>query len=241
MNRLRAFAHLEIHELADDDFVAERLTAQLEQDAGKFRFFGRGHKHCSGPTIAKRLTAACRIVKSKRLDKRKTKFNIWLMIIRFLIIFAVVFCASGEELSGLPKISSNYQLIGNHVVIYKSPNNKFVWGIILREHEGGGPYYSSPVKTTVSLRGGDTLELATNELTISSNGIKATQKMKPSTIYLLEENLSVQECDNLSGVELVPRQVQDGGHDGEPPAGTYITVYDLKLPDDIYDRFKPTK
>ena len=143
-----------------------------------------------------------------------------------------------DRLSGLPKISSNYQLIGNHVVIYKSPNNKFVWGIILREHEGGGPYYSSPVKTTVSLRGGDTLELATNELTISSNGIKATQKMKPSTIYLLEENLSVQECDNLSGVELVPRQVQDGGHDGEPPAGTYITVYDLKLPDDIYDRFK---
>jgi hypothetical protein len=24
--------------------VAERLAAQLEQDAGKFRFFGRGHK-----------------------------------------------------------------------------------------------------------------------------------------------------------------------------------------------------
>ena len=168
-------------------------------------------------------------------------FSIWLMIIRFLIIFAVAFCASGEELSDLPKISSDYQLVGNHGVIYKSPNNKFIWEIILREHEGGGSSFSSPNKTTQTLRGGGTLELITNELTVSSNGRKTVQKMKPYRIYLLEEDLSVQECDNLSGVELVPRQVQSLEHDGEPPAGTYITVYDLKFPDDIYSRFKPIK
>ena len=47
------FAHLAdlpghvLHRLgrnADAVRIAERLAAQLEQDAGKFRFFGRGHK-----------------------------------------------------------------------------------------------------------------------------------------------------------------------------------------------------
>ena len=162
------------------------------------------------------------------------------MTIRLLIIFALAFCAFGEEFSNLPETTSGYQLVGNRVVINKkSRDNKFVWGIILREHEGGGAYYSSPVRTTVTLRGGGSLELATNELTISGNGTNTTHKMKPYTIYLLGEDLSLQSSDDLSGIEFVPRQVWSRGHGGEP--GGYVTVYDLNLPKDIYNRFKSKK
>lgn len=163
------------------------------------------------------------------------------MLIRLIIILAVTFSAFGQTFTNLPESTSNYQLVGNRVVIYKSPNDKFVWGIVLRAHEGAGLYYGGPVKTEITLRGGDSLELTRNELRILSNGTTNTQTMKPYTIYLLEEDLSIQQCNDLSGIELVPRQVPSGGHAHESPLGTYNTVYDLKLPDDIYKRFRPIK
>ena len=66
------FAHLAdlhrhvVHRLGRDAHaigVAERFAAQLEQDAGKFGFFGRSHNGESAPDIGRFLTARARRVK----------------------------------------------------------------------------------------------------------------------------------------------------------------------------------
>jgi hypothetical protein len=95
--------------------------------------------------------------------------------------------------------------------------------------------------TAIYHQSGIGIQRLNNTVTVTNATKKVTFEIKPKTIYLIDTNLDLQKSEDLSGVEIVPHQVQSGGHHGEPPAGTWITEYDLKLPDDLYSRFKPLK
>ena len=148
-----------------------------------------------------------------------------------LIVFLIVACVFGGELSDLTKITPGYQTVDEHGVLYKADNNQFIWGVILPRGDTLGLCYFSPTEATASFSSGIALQLLKNELTVTNSAKKVTMRVKPNTIYLLNSDLTIKSSEDLSGIHFVPRKQWSRDANG------YVTIYDLEFPTNFYARF----
>jgi hypothetical protein len=145
-------------------------------------------------------------------------------------IFAFGICAIAKELPDLTKITPGWQIVDDRGVIYKSSDNRFVWGIVFPSDEEVNSCEFSSTKSTLNSHSFN-LQLVNNKLTISSGTKSITIEIKPNTVNLLNTNLTIQSSADISGIQLVPRK------QWSRDANDYVTVYDLKFPKDFYNRF----
>ena len=86
-------------------------------------------------------------------------------------------------------------------------------------------------RNVLELRSGISLVFVKNQLTVTKGTRKMRMRLKPYTIYLMNEDLSVQSSDDLSGIKLIPKTTYDWR------TGLHATVSDCVIPDDLYARF----
>jgi hypothetical protein len=165
-------------------------------------------------------------------------------LLGLLVVFVVASCthrvasppASQKPATYLPPLAATVRgehNFGDHVIIYGDYEERFLWGIVF-PRDTMTSISSGEVPEphcTCKLKSGITLEFRKNEVTLTKAPRQAVLKLEPSTICLMNDDLSTRLSKDLSGIRLDPKRVWSRwvNHD--------ITVYDLVLPQDLPKRF----
>jgi len=155
------------------------------------------------------------------------------ILIVFLALLTVTSCSTTRGLPPLAKTVRGEENFGEHVMIYGDYDNRFIWGIVFpRDTMTSISYTEVPEpRNVLELRSGISLVFVKNQLTVTKGTRKMRMRLKPYTIYLMNEDLSVQSSDDLSGIKLIPKTTYDWR------TGLHATVSDCVIPDDLYARF----
>jgi hypothetical protein len=122
---------------------------------------------------------------------------------------------------------------GEHVMIYGDYRERFLWGIIF-PRDTLTSISSTEVPepgTIVMLRSGINLAFISNSVTITRSMNKVRMDLKSGTVYLIDENLSAQNSEDVSGIRLEPKRVWSRW------ANDYVITHDLVLPQNLERRF----
>ena len=130
-----------------------------------------------------------------------------------------------RDLSDLATTLRGSHNLGEHVMNYGDDNHRFLWGIIFPRDSL--TYMSF---RTIKLRSGITLDFNQNDVTVGHDGRTITVRLRTDTIYLINEDLSIESSKKLSGIKL--KKFYDRSSDEE-----VTNPQDLEVPEGLYRRF----
>ena len=165
------------------------------------------------------------------------KFQICNFVVLLVAICSISACSRSGK--GVEASEGYHAIDANHSLFCRTENDQWNWGIIVPTWEVPGMWLGKTNAGAIYYKSGIGIQRFNNTVTITNSTKTVTFEIEPKTIYLIDTNLVLQKTKDLSGLKIVRNRVQSGGHDGEPPAGTWITEYDLQLPVNLLDRFKP--
>ncbi len=155
------------------------------------------------------------------------------ILLPLLALLTVASCSTTQCLPPLAKTVRGEENFGEHVMIYGDYSNHFIWGIIFpRDTMTSISYTEVPEpKNVLELHSGITLVFVKNDVLVTKGSKKITLRLKPYTIYLINDDLSVQSSSDLSGIKVI-QKTEYAWEDQR-----YVTVPDCVVPDDLYVRF----
>jgi hypothetical protein len=156
------------------------------------------------------------------------------LLLPLLIVLLAPLPSPQRNLPPLAKTVRGESNFGAHVMIYGDHDYRFLWGIIVPKDTMKSISYSDvpAPHCTVELRSGISLEFVKDDVTITNGTAKKTLPLKPHTVYLVQDNLSLLNSSDLSGIKLVLQTEYDSD---DEPCGTAVAGCDV--PENVFARF----